>query len=233
MISLSKNWNRNALAKSVVFFAFTCSACTSLSPTSRTAQIDGQPVHAIYQESVTAAQAKAQRKAALQDPSALAPAAQAALPPRVHRDPALQQIAYTDGPTYGSLSSQPGQAEWCPPICPPYQSQPYGNPCPPEVRLPAAGPNPMGPGMMACDACNLPSLEKYPDEYLCDGGDRDDAVHYDTSARIGLDTEDTVLEFTDRAGKQNTKPSNRVLRLCPSICLSPNGQSSARRPGNQ
>lgn len=214
MISLSKNWNRNGLGKSVVFLAFACSACTSISPASRTTQVDGRPVHAIYQESV-ANQQKAGRNVRAQDAAPMPSESHAAAPPAVRRDPALQQIAYTEAPAYGSLSPQPNQGQWCPPLCPPYQLQPYGPPCPPEVRLPAAGPNPMAPGMLACDVCNLPSIEKYPDEYLCDGGDRDQPVHYDAFSRIGLDTEDTVLEFTDRSGKQNTKPSNRVCVYAP------------------
>lgn len=213
MNSLSKNWIQNGLQKSVALLALSCSACTSLSPSSRTAQIDERPVHAVYQESVK--NQKAPRSARAQDASVAPAEAQAAMPPQVRRDPALQQIAYTDAPAYGSVVPQSHQAEWCPPACPPYAYQPYGNACPPEVRLPAAGDNPLAQGMVACEVCNVPSIEKYPEEYLCDGGDRDQPVHYDSFSRIGLDTEDTVLEFTDRSGKQVTKPSNRVCVYAP------------------
>lgn len=69
--------------------------------------------------------------------------------------------------------------------------------------------------MMACDVVNLPSPANYSDEYLCDGGDRAVPVHYDSSSRLGLDTEDTILEFTDRAGQEKVKPSNRVCIYAP------------------
>ena len=55
----------------------------------------------------------------------------------------------------------------------------------------------------------------YPDEYLFDGGDRDKPVHYDEFRRLGLDTEDTVAEYTDHLGKRKVKPTNRVAVYAP------------------
>jgi len=55
----------------------------------------------------------------------------------------------------------------------------------------------------------------YPDEYLFDGGDRDRPVHFDDFRRLGLDTEDTVAEYTDHHGKRHVKPTNRVAVYSP------------------
>ncbi len=52
--------------------------------------------------------------------------------------------------------------------------------------------------------------DRYPDEFILDGGDRDYPVHYDAYHRLGLDTEDTVAEFRDSDGKPRTQPTNRV-----------------------
>jgi uncharacterized repeat protein (TIGR01451 family) len=87
--------------------------------------------------------------------------------------------------------------------------------CPPEPRWPVAGPNPWAVGMPWVDAACQPSPHWYPDEYLCDGGDREDPVHYHSDRRMGLDTEDTVAEFVDHRGKQRTVPSNKVCVYAP------------------
>jgi uncharacterized repeat protein (TIGR01451 family) len=55
----------------------------------------------------------------------------------------------------------------------------------------------------------------YPDEYLCDGGDRALPVHYDDFNRLGLDTEDTVAEYVDSDGMFRMKPSTRVCIYAP------------------
>jgi uncharacterized repeat protein (TIGR01451 family) len=87
--------------------------------------------------------------------------------------------------------------------------------CPPEPRFPVAGENPFAIGMPACDVYCQPSPHHYPDEYLCDGGDRDLPVHYGTDLRNGLDTEDTVGEFLDHKGKERTAKSNKVCVYAP------------------
>jgi uncharacterized repeat protein (TIGR01451 family) len=87
--------------------------------------------------------------------------------------------------------------------------------CPPEPRYPVAGPVPWAVGIAACDAACQPSPARYPDEYLCDGGDRADPVHYGEDVRYGLDTEDTIAEFTDHKGKGRTEKSNRVCVYAP------------------
>lgn len=58
-------------------------------------------------------------------------------------------------------------------------------------------------------------VEMYPDEYLFDGGDRQKPVHYDEFSRLGLDTEDTIVEYQTHKGKQEVKKSNRVAVYAP------------------
>lgn len=74
---------------------------------------------------------------------------------------------------------------------------------------------PFGVGMPFCDVSCQPSPHHYPDEYLCDGGDREWPVHYYEDERHGLDTEDTVAEFTDHKGKERTSKSNKVCVYSP------------------
>lgn len=87
--------------------------------------------------------------------------------------------------------------------------------CPVEPRTPVYGPNPFAPGAPGNQCCTAPSPRNYPDEYLCDGGDRDDPVHYSATHRMGLDTEDTVVEFTDHHGKERMRKSNKVCIYAP------------------
>ena len=57
--------------------------------------------------------------------------------------------------------------------------------------------------------------EFYPDEYICDGGDRDAPAGYVAGQRSGFDTEDTVAKYTDHTGDARTSPSNRVCVYAP------------------
>ena len=101
--------------------------------------------------------------------------------------------------------SQPGVE------CPPYTIQQ----CPPEPRWAAPSANPFAPGMIGCQCETTTLAEKFPDEYLCDGGDRALPIHYDGFSRNGLDTEDTAAEFKDHTGKSRVRPSNRVCIYAP------------------
>lgn len=112
----------------------------------------------------------------------------------------VQQVAYVEPSASGAAD------------CPPSKSV---TSCPAEPRWPADCPNPFAAGMVGC-MCETATLrEHFPDEYLCDGGDRALPVHYDQYNRQGLDTEDTVAEFTDHTGKNRVKPSNRVCIYAP------------------
>jgi uncharacterized repeat protein (TIGR01451 family) len=76
-----------------------------------------------------------------------------------------------------------------------------------EARLP-----------LACPACPTHCCEEagyYPDEYLCDGGDRELPVHYDRERMLGLETEDTVIEYVNEEGRRRVKPSRQVCIYAP------------------
>jgi uncharacterized repeat protein (TIGR01451 family) len=55
----------------------------------------------------------------------------------------------------------------------------------------------------------------WSDEYLCDGGDRGLPVHYHGTEIAGLETEDTVAEYTNHLGEKYVKPSTRVCLYAP------------------
>lgn len=215
MKSISPTIARKFFGGSLIGLSLACSACTAVNPAARMGMSDSTgPVQAIYKE--PAANLDGTKTAKRNwlpgnTPPAMAPVP-SGNPPQVYRDPAFQQI------NYNQPGGQPGtgpSSEFFPTSA---QCPPPGlvvQPCPPDPRWPAAGPNPMAPGMMACDAANICSPKSYPDEYLCDGGDRDLPVHYDSEMRLGLDTEDTVIEFTDRAGKERMKPTNKVCVYAP------------------
>ena len=57
--------------------------------------------------------------------------------------------------------------------------------------------------------------QRYPDEYLFDGGDRELPVHSGAFSRRGLDTEDTVAEYRDHTGKKHLKQTNQVAIYAP------------------
>src|SRR5690606_28846494 len=57
----------------------------------------------------------------------------------------------------------------------------------------------------------------WADEYLCDGGDRGLPVHYHGREIAGLETEDTVAEFTDHRGEKHVKPSTQVRIDAPHV----------------
>jgi uncharacterized repeat protein (TIGR01451 family) len=218
MNRIPQQFGQNLLAWGVVSLALTCSACVTNPQMARSNSSENGALQAIYKETVGGANPKAARKSRPSNSPLPNPATSVGDDRQAYRDPALQQIGYTDEtlppcPQGPVLNAQPGPiSTQCPPggYCPDRFTG-----CPPEPRWPAAGPNPFGPGMMACDVCNLPSHEKFPDEYLCDGGDRDLPVHYSSQARLSLDTEDTVLEYTDRTGVERMKASNRVCIYAP------------------
>jgi len=78
-----------------------------------------------------------------------------------------------------------------------------------------------------CDVCPIPcegavidespcaSAKLYPDEYLCDGGDRDYPIHYEDDQMLGFETEDAAVEYRDDSGKRHVKPTNRVCVYSP------------------
>ncbi|MEZ6056255.1 MAG: hypothetical protein R3C01_06080 [Planctomycetaceae bacterium] len=82
------------------------------------------------------------------------------------------------------------------------------------------------PGEVVCPTGTCPTIlgpfgpepidpTEYPDEYLCDGGDRGMPFHYEGAARSGLDTEDTIGEFKDETGKARSAVSSKVCIYAP------------------
>ena len=222
MISFSRQFGRTVFGWTAVGLALSCPACATVTQTARMNSSDKGPVQAIYQVSDKPKSKElfgthAARKGPESDIQQLSFPQPDAGVTRIQRNPDVQQASYTvedRSPTEvqpaGWVPRTTGDGNAC---------EINSNPCdveccPPEPRWPAAV-NPMAPGMMACDVCNLPSPETYTDEYLCDGGDRDLPVHYDSRNRRGLDTEDTVLEYTDVRGNERVRPSNKVCIYAP------------------
>jgi uncharacterized repeat protein (TIGR01451 family) len=116
----------------------------------------------------------------------------------------------------------PGQAH---PFAPPPISKtanvlaPHCYPCEPRIDLPSES--------LSLKNCPMPweqtievpvpvcEPQVWPDEYLCDGGDRGYPVHYHGREMAGLETEDTVAEFTDHRGDDHVKASNKVCIYAP------------------
>ena len=85
----------------------------------------------------------------------------------------------------------------------------------PRVPAMGMGPNcdPYAVGLVA--ECDGDSPVAYPDEYLFDGGDRGDPVHYSVTGLSGFESEDTIAEYADENSKQYLKKSNRVAVYAP------------------
>ncbi|MCA8988437.1 MAG: hypothetical protein KDA78_12380, partial [Planctomycetaceae bacterium] len=117
---------------------------------------------------------------------------------------ATRKSKYTDfTPAEPRVALQPKTCQSCGGescYCQPASWQGTPCPCPPF------------PTQVSCTSCNP---GEYPDEYLCDGGDRKDPVHYSPGAREGLDTQDTVAEYQDDTGEHHMKPTNEVCVYAP------------------
>ncbi|QDT64060.1 DUF11 domain-containing protein [Calycomorphotria hydatis] len=96
----------------------------------------------------------------------------------------------------------------------PGQCQP-GSPCYPGYgQQTYPGMLPSGSPYQCCPPGCQPRVAA-PDEYLCDGGDREHPVHYDGDFRYGLETEDTVMEYVDSRGRSKVMASNKVCIYAP------------------
>ncbi len=58
-------------------------------------------------------------------------------------------------------------------------------------------------------------VDEHPDEYVIDGGDRGNPIHYDSFLRYGVETEDTIAEYSDDTGESHVLPTNRVAIYAP------------------
>ena len=89
-------------------------------------------------------------------------------------------------------------------------------PCPePEQYVPPRGGTPELCEHGVIDESPCTTAKLYPDEYLCDGGDRDYPIHYSEDQMLGLESEDAAVEYRDELGNRHVKPSNRVCVYSP------------------
>ncbi len=87
----------------------------------------------------------------------------------------------------------------------------------PRVHLPADCPPGVGacpPGYPALPAGPM-EMPPYPEEILCDGGDRLYPFHYEGDRVGGLDPEDTVADYVDHTGKAHHRISSRTCVYAP------------------
>jgi len=95
------------------------------------------------------------------------------------------------------------------------------------------------PPAAPCAARPFPGAEIVSDEYICDGGDQGDPVHYQGMNRAGLGLEDTIAEYQDDTGKMRMKPSTEACVYAPrfgsvsSATLPEEGLQIARAAGHQ
>ncbi|MCA9081443.1 MAG: DUF11 domain-containing protein [Planctomycetaceae bacterium] len=107
-----------------------------------------------------------------------------------------------------------GPATMPPTVTAPQSAAPFPYPCEPQVELPNCPPCLTNPVMPPPRMRSFPA-EVSNDEYICDGGDRELPIHYDGFQRMGLNTEDTVVEYADDTGAQHVKASNRTCIYAP------------------
>jgi len=90
-----------------------------------------------------------------------------------------------------------------------------------------------------CSARPFPGMESAADEYVCDGGDKQEPVHYEGQNRAGLNLEDTIAEYQDETGKMHVKASTEACIYAPrfgevrSTTLPEEGLSIAKAQGHQ
>jgi uncharacterized repeat protein (TIGR01451 family) len=89
-----------------------------------------------------------------------------------------------------------------------------------EERIDCPPADPAGCPPWASAGCppgtyNCPPPRSWPDEYICDGGDRGYPVHFNGPQRQGLESEDTIGEFVDENGDRQVRPSSRACVYAP------------------
>jgi uncharacterized repeat protein (TIGR01451 family) len=82
-----------------------------------------------------------------------------------------------------------------------------------EMRLPD-NPNCPCPCPTICEA-PCAAAGEFPDEYICDGGDRDLPLGSSEFDAQGLDTEDAAIEYRDELDKRHVRPTNKVCIYAP------------------
>jgi uncharacterized repeat protein (TIGR01451 family) len=90
-----------------------------------------------------------------------------------------------------------------------------GAPCPPYAATPGCPPGTCRQCQIQGALCQACASEAYPDEYICDGGDRGLPFHYEANSYAGFESEDTIAEYQDHLGEPEVKISSRVCVYAP------------------
>ena len=145
-------------------------------------------------------------------------------------DGKIQQISHeVVAPSTDKVKEWPalpsGQVHpFAPPVSPAQYSvadcpAPACYPTEPRITLPTESLSLQNCPMPWQETCEVPvpvcEPEVWADEYICDGGDRGLPVHYHGPEMAGLETEDTVAEYTDHTGESHVKPSTRACVYAP------------------
>ena len=114
--------------------------------------------------------------------------------------PTIQQTALWDDQVAQTIAHSVEPRVHLPADCPPGYCPPGVGACPPGYPAFPAGPMEMPP---------------YPEEILCDGGDRLYPFHYEGDRVGGLDPEDTVADYVDHTGAAHHRISSRTCVYAP------------------
>ena len=114
--------------------------------------------------------------------------------------PTIQQTALWDDQIAQTIAHTAEPRVHLPADCPPGYCPPAGAAFPPGYPALLAGPMEMPP---------------YPEEILCDGGDRLHPFHYEGDRVGGLDPEDTVADYVDHTGEAHHRISSRTCVYAP------------------
>ncbi|MGH7202205.1 MAG: hypothetical protein ACREJB_16490 [Planctomycetaceae bacterium] len=103
----------------------------------------------------------------------------------------------------------------------------------PYAAVPPGGiPVPGAAGVTGLVPVAVPLDQAWPDEYLCDGGDRGYPIHYNEFGLLELDTEDAAAEYRDDLGKLHVKPTNKVCIYAPRFAAAVNVSGPAETVDN-
>jgi uncharacterized repeat protein (TIGR01451 family) len=142
------------------------------------------------------------------------PVAETAQDPFLDESPAIASAA-DEGNRTGSARlqlSRPGAIQQAQFLAEPRS----GGPVDDAITLVAAEPRmPLNCPTCPTGICGVDHEEHFADEYLCDGGDRALPVHYGQQQMLGLETEDTVIEYQDEEGNRKVRPATQVCIYSP------------------
>ncbi len=148
---------------------------------------------------------------AVQQPAPLMPRRMAQPMPSAQRERQIQQVGY-EAPL--PLSSEAAGAVRI--SDEEFRNASHFTPAEPRQACPpTTQPYPTMGVIVGDNETSSAMVHRYPDEYLFDGGDRGQKVHYTSSGRRGVETEDTFVEYTDHTGESHVRESNPVAIYAP------------------